>query len=87
LVDRRALLEAGRYDVASIQLQDFDMHVKLLTDHEFFAVAERLAGYRMRSDRVNVSKNLVRTVFELCQFYKRMLDRVPIELLREAFKD
>jgi glycosyltransferase involved in cell wall biosynthesis len=87
LIDRQALLEAGLYDVATIQLQDFDMHLKLLTNHDFFVVPERLVGYRMRSDRMNLSKNSVRTVFELCQVYRRMLDRVPIELFREAFKD
>ena len=87
LIDRQALLDAGLYDVASIQSQDFDMHLKLLRDHDFFVVPERLVGYRMRSDRMNLSKNSVRTVFELCQVYRRMLERVPIELFREAFKD
>ena len=87
LIDRQALLEAGLYDLAATQVHDFDMHLKLLTNHDFFVVPERLVGYRMRSDRMNLSKNSVRTIFELCQVYRRMLDRVPIELFREAFKD
>ncbi|MEH2059452.1 MAG: glycosyltransferase [Nostoc sp.] len=84
---RELILDAGLFNLASIQLQDFEMWLKLLKKHELFILNEKLIKYRIRSANANLSSasNQARSNFELCQIYKNIFNDVPIEIFKEAF--
>jgi predicted O-linked N-acetylglucosamine transferase (SPINDLY family)/GT2 family glycosyltransferase len=84
---REVLLDAGLFNLASIQLQDFEMWLKLLKKYEIFILPEKLIKYRIRSANANLSSisNQARSNFELCQIYKNIFNDVPIEMFKKAF--
>ncbi len=90
LVEKEILLEAGLFNLASIQIQDFDMWAKLVKNYDIYIVEEKLVKYRIRSDSNNLSShpsNSVRTLFEWHQTSKNILDNIPIELFKLAFSN
>ncbi|MBD2355696.1 glycosyltransferase family 2 protein [Tolypothrix sp. FACHB-123] len=87
-IEKDVLLKAGLFHLSSIQLQDFDMWIKLVKHYEIFILTEKLIKYRVRSDGQNLShpdSNSIRTYFEKYQIYKNVFDKVPIDLFKEAF--
>jgi predicted O-linked N-acetylglucosamine transferase (SPINDLY family)/GT2 family glycosyltransferase len=86
---RELLLDAGLFNLASIQLQDFEMWINLLKKSELFILNEKLIKYRIRSANANLSSvsNQARSNFELCQLYKNIFNDVPIEIFKEAFSN
>lgn len=81
------LLEAGLFCATSIQLQDFDLWVKLLSGNEFYICTDNLLKYRKRKRGFNLSskKNILRTNFETCQIYRHIFDSIGTTLFKEAF--
>jgi glycosyltransferase involved in cell wall biosynthesis len=86
-IEKKLLLNAGLFCTTSIQLQDFDMWIKLLSEGEFFLSTEKLLKYRRRKHRFNLSnkKNLLRSNFEASQIYKHIFDNIDSSLFKEAF--
>ncbi|MBC1281333.1 hypothetical protein GNF10_36800, partial [Nostoc sp. UCD121] len=86
---RELLFDAGLFNVAAIQLQDFEMWLKLIKKHEIYILPDQLIKYRIRTIGENLShpSNFIRTDFEDQQIYRRMFDDVPKELFKEAFPD
>lgn len=90
LAEREVFLEAGLFCLTSIQVQDFDMWLKLVKKHELFILPEKLLKYRIRSERKNLSRNLAysaRKNFELYEVLKNIFDDISTEFFREAFLD
>lgn len=89
MLEREVLVEAGFYHLTSIQLQDFDLWLKLLNKYDLFIIPEKLLKYRIRSrdENLSASANHLRINFEHYQILKSMFDGVPIELFKEAFSD
>ncbi|BAY23080.1 family 2 glycosyl transferase [Calothrix sp. NIES-2100] len=87
-IDREIILEAGLFNLSSLQLQDFDMWIKLVKRYEIVILPEKLIKYRVRRDNQNLShpnNNSMRTYFEKYQIYRNFLDDVPIDLFKKAF--
>ncbi|AVH64259.1 glycosyltransferase [Nostoc sp. 'Peltigera membranacea cyanobiont' N6] len=89
LIYRELLLDAGLFNVVAIQLQDFEMWLKLIKQHEIHILPDQLIKYRIRSLGENLShpSNFIRTDFEDQQIYRRMFDDLPKELFKAAFSD
>ena len=89
IIEKEALLEVGLYNLASIQVQDFDLWIKLLKKgYELFVMPEKLIKYRIRAGNKNLSAdpdNLSRGLFEVHQLYRNLFDGVSQDLFREAF--
>ncbi|MHC5752547.1 MAG: glycosyltransferase [Nostoc sp.] len=86
---RELILDAGLFNLASIQLQDFEMWLKLLKKYELFILNEKLIKYRIRSANANLSSasNQARSNFELSQIYKNIFNDVPIAIFKESFSN
>jgi glycosyltransferase involved in cell wall biosynthesis len=86
-IKRDLLINTGLFCVTSIQLQDFDMWIKLLSNNEFYLRTERLLKYRKRKRHSNLSskKNVLRINFETRQIYKHFFDTIDSTLFRQAF--
>jgi glycosyltransferase involved in cell wall biosynthesis len=89
LIEKEIIVEAGLFNLASIQLQDFDLWIKLVKKYDFLIIPERLVKYRIRSGGQNLSDpgNNIRTLFESFQIWRTILDDVPIDLFRVAFRN
>lgn len=87
MLEREALIQAGCYHLTSIQLQDFDLWLKLLKKYELFIISEKLLKYRIHSQNENLSASInhLRINFEHYQILRYMFDGVPIEIFKEAF--
>jgi O-antigen biosynthesis protein len=89
MVEKKLLMEAGLFHLSSIQLQDYDMWVKLVKKYDFYVLPEKLIQYRIRNENMNLSsvKNTVRSVFEHYILAENMFDNVSIPFFKEAFKN
>jgi glycosyltransferase involved in cell wall biosynthesis len=90
LIEKEILLASGLFNLASIQLQDFDMWVKIVKKHDIFLIEDKLGKYRIRANSNNLSANpahSTRRIFEDCQIYKDMFNDVPIDLFKLSFAD
>lgn len=90
LIERQVLLEFGLFNVASIQIQDFDMWVKLVKNYDIHITEKKLIKYRIRSDSGNLSSNpsnSVRALFEWYQISKNILNDISIELFKLSFSN
>jgi glycosyltransferase involved in cell wall biosynthesis len=89
-LERQIIIDAGLFHLSSIQLQDFDMWIKLVKQHEIFIIPEKLVKYRVRSEANNLShpaNNYTRACFETYQIYRVMFDNLGIDLFKESFGD
>ena len=89
-IEKEILLDAGLFHLSSIQLQDFDMWIKLVKWYEIFILTEKLVKYRIRNDSNNLShpgNNDARSGFESYQIYRNFLNDVPIDLFKKSFHD
>lgn len=89
LIYRELLLDAGLFNVAAIQIQDWEMWLKLIEKHEIHILPDQLIKYRIRDIGNNLSSpsNFIRADFEVQQLYRRMFNNVPKDLFKAAFSD
>lgn len=76
------------FDPCLIQLQDFDLWVRLIKKFDFVVLPEKLVGYRVRLDGQNLSldkSNRSRVLFELNWTYRKFFENVDRELFKDAF--
>jgi glycosyltransferase involved in cell wall biosynthesis len=87
--ERDIFLEAGGYDPVLLQLQDFDLWVRLVRKYDLWIMPDRLAHYRIRLDNQNLSSpepaKQVASLNEQYLILRRFFDGVPLELFKEAF--
>jgi hypothetical protein len=88
MIRRAAYAKIGSYDPRLANLQDFDMWVRLCTDHEIHILREELTAYRIRADNSNMSAprpdTVLRTQFEWSQILRHYRG-MRSEFLREVF--
>jgi glycosyltransferase involved in cell wall biosynthesis len=90
LVEKEILISCGLFNLASIQLQDFDMWIGIVAKYDLHIIEDKLAKYRIRANSSNLSANpdhAIRRVFEDSQIYKNMFNNVPIQLFKSSFAD
>lgn len=71
-----------------IQLQDFELWIRLVKKHELLVLSEKLVKYRVRTDGHNLSldvRNRSRVLFELAVVYKDFFKAVDPDFFNEAF--
>ncbi|NUN64586.1 glycosyltransferase [Pseudanabaena biceps] len=88
LIEKRVLLEAGLFNLSSIQIQDFAMWIKLVKKYDICIIEEQLVKYRILPKAGNLSgnpANSIRIIFELHQIYRNLLDDIPIEIFKSSF--
>ncbi len=87
----RATFAANPYDPALLQLQDFDLWVRLVKDHDVRVLPDKLVSYRIRSGGGNLSAPgpdaVIRSANEQYVVLRHFFEDVPAELFREAFAD
>ena len=90
LLEKEILLEAGLFNLSSIQLQDFDMWIKLVKKYDIYLVENKLVKYRILSESGNLSgnpANSIRSTFEWYQTHRNILDSIPIEVFKSGFSE
>ena len=89
-IDKEILLESGLFNLASIQLQDFDMWIKLVKKHDIHLIEDRLVKYRILSESNNLSANpdnMIRCLFEHHQIQKNILNNISPQLFKASFAE
>lgn len=84
-----SVLGAERFDPSLIQLQDFDLWIRLVQKTSFVTLPDPLVYYRVRLDGQNLSldqRNRARVLFELNRVYRHFFDNVDIAFFQEAFE-
>ena len=87
LVKRKFLPELG-FNPSLIQLQDFEMWVRLIKKTDFSILPEKLVGYRVRGDGQNLSmdqRNANRVHFELNLVYRHFFEDLDPALFVQSF--
>jgi glycosyltransferase involved in cell wall biosynthesis len=88
MIRRAAYAKVGSYDPRLTNLQDFDMWIRLCTDHEIHVLREELTAYRVRAGNRNMSAprrdTLLRAEFEWSQIL-RHYRAMRSEFLRDIF--
>ncbi|MDH6099002.1 glycosyltransferase [Anabaenopsis sp. FSS-46] len=87
---RDLLVDAGLFNLASLQLQDFEMWIKLVKKYEIHILPEKLIKYRIRDNQANLCMNPAnqpRTEFELYQIYKDIFNNVSVEMFKQSFSN
>jgi len=90
MAERSIILEQGGWHLTSLQVQDWDMWIKLAKKYELYIMPERLIKYRIRDENKNLStspENYIRCIFEQYQISKSIFDNISIDLFKEAFSD
>lgn len=88
MLEKSILLDEGLFNVASIQLQDFDMWLKLIKKYDFYIFEEKLLKYRIRSNNENLSLNPANVARVNCEIHfimKNVLENISIDYFKEAF--
>ena len=88
MAERQILLEAGLFNLASIQMQDFDMWIKIVKKYDISVIEEKLIKYRVRSNSGNLSldpSNSIRSTFEGYHIYKNIFNDITIDLFKLSF--
>lgn len=89
LIERELLIEAGLFLTTSIQLQDFDMWLKLAKKYDIYMLPEKLIKYRIISNNGNLSsptmEAVIRSDFEIRQIYKTFFDDFSPNLFNQTF--
>ncbi len=87
----RATFAAIPYDPTLLQLQDFDLWVRLVKDHDVRVLPDKLVSYRIRGGGGNLSAPgpdaVIRSANEQYVILRHFFESVPIELFREAFAE
>lgn len=89
LVEKKLILDLGMFNLASLQLQDFDMWIKIISKYDIYVLPQKLMKYRIRANEMNLSsnKNHLRTSFEWYALAKNIFNAIDIELFKESFSD
>jgi len=91
MMTRKALEVVGLYNLGYIQLQDFDMWVRITKHFPIYVLQEKLTNYRWFTSGTNVSAASLTTVrrsnFEFSQILTKFFDDIPDELFVQAFGD
>lgn len=89
LIEKELLFQQGIYSLPLIQLQDFDMWLKIIKHDRIYILPEKLIQYRIRSNNNNLSapkpENLQRIAFENQLIYKTFFHNFSMDLFREVF--
>jgi glycosyltransferase involved in cell wall biosynthesis len=89
LMERELLREVGLYCLTSIQLQDFDMWIKLAKKYDIYMLPDKLLKYRIRANNNNLSASepdkLSRSYFEFQQIYITFFDDFSMDLFKQVF--
>lgn len=89
MMTRKALDTVGHYNLAYIQLQDYDMWVRITKRFPIHVLQEKLTNYRWFTSGTNVSAASQTTVrrsnFEFSQILSNYFDDIPDELFIQAF--
>ncbi|WP_047150864.1 glycosyltransferase family 2 protein [Aneurinibacillus tyrosinisolvens] len=87
LINIDVFQKAGLFTEASLQLQDFDMWVRLSKHYKIDLMAERLLFYRLHENNLSGHKQYNRTRFESLMIYKTILDNTSWEFLNACFPE
>jgi predicted O-linked N-acetylglucosamine transferase (SPINDLY family)/glycosyltransferase involved in cell wall biosynthesis/predicted SAM-dependent methyltransferase len=85
--DKETVLETGLFNVASIQLQDFEYWLRLVKKNELHILPYPLIKYRIRDNGMNLShySRAGRTEFEHQQILRGFFEDMPADLFKAAF--
>ena len=88
-IETEVLLSTGLFNLSLIQLQDFELWIKLVKNYDMLILDERLVKYRILGNGSNLSNpvNSIRSIFEGYQLYKTIFNEIPINIFKEAFSD
>ncbi|MBX9690250.1 MAG: glycosyltransferase [Candidatus Obscuribacterales bacterium] len=87
LISKDLLLEQA-FKAELIQLQDFELWIRLVKKSSFLVLPQQLVGYRIRMDGQNLSldsSNRARVLFELNCVYRNFFENVDPAFFRDAF--
>jgi glycosyltransferase involved in cell wall biosynthesis len=89
MCETKILQETESWCNTSIQLQDFEMWIKLIKKYDFHVLCEKKLKYRILGNSQNLShrKNSSRHNFELSAIMRHFFDNFPKELFADAFSD
>ena len=89
MMTRKAIERVGLYNLAYIQLQDYDLWVRITKCFPIHVLQEKLTNYRWFTSGTNVSSATQTTVrrsnFEFSQILSKYFDDIPDDLFSEAF--
>lgn len=90
--ERKAFLDAGLFNPLYLQLQDFDLWIKLLLRYyQFYIVQEKLIKYRIRNDNLNISSDTPvarkRLYFEYAHVLRNYIELISVEEFLKVFPD
>jgi len=87
--ETEVLQKFGTCDPRLLQLQDFDLWIRLLKTYDIHFIPEATLSYRIRSENRNLSapnpRQSLRCVNELYFIVRRFFDGLSPEVFREAF--
>ena len=87
----RQIFAANPYDPTLLQLQDFDLWIRLVSDHDVRVLPDKLVSYRIRGGGGNLSAPspdaVIRSANEQYLILRRCFDGVSASLFREAFAE
>lgn len=79
----------GNFNIASIQLQDFDYWIRCCLNYKIGLMYERLVKYRLRNNGENLSdpKRMIRIIFEQTMIYRAFFNNASEIFMNNAFPD
>jgi glycosyltransferase involved in cell wall biosynthesis len=87
----RAVFAHAPYDPTLLQLQDFELWVRLIKDCDIQVIPDKCVSYRIRRGGGNLSAPvadaIIRSSNEHYLILRRFFDDVPMSLFQEAFSD
>lgn len=88
LIKRSILVDSGlEFNVASLQLQDFEMWLKLSTKNDMPIMKKKVIKYRQHTNNLSSPQNNKRMLFELQMVYRNALNGLGWDFLHEIFPD
>lgn len=88
---RTVIEKVGVYNLGYLQVQDYDLWIRIAKHYPLHIIQEKLTDYRWHTTGTNTSapseKGIRRANFEFSQIYCHFFDDIPNELFIEAFGD
>lgn len=86
---RSVIEKVGLYNLGYVQVQDYDLWIRIVKHYPIHIIQEKLTNYRWFTTGANSSapseKGIRRANFEFSQIYCSFFDDIPDELFVEAF--
>lgn len=86
---RKIVEEIGLYNLGYVQVQDYDLWIRIVKRYPIHIIQEKLTNYRWFTTGANASapseKGIRRANFEFSQVFCNFFDDIPDELFIEAF--